>query len=172
MERKRTLTEENEVSSEKNKMLQRINKMGGVSMLPNQNQSSAFATPLPPHLTSLSDDDSINNEFIQNVVPTRSVKSTFFFASVFYKSFFLLKTPTPAPPVQFVPPVYHHHHHPPPQPLIQQPNLYSPQQTLHDYNSRPGSSMGGMGYPQVSMWPPSQYAQSTPNGKHIFIYMN
>ncbi len=63
-------------NNEKNKMLQRIGKMGGKSMLSNQNQPSAFATPLPPHLTVLSDDDSINNEFIQNVAsppPPRSV---------------------------------------------------------------------------------------------------
>jgi hypothetical protein len=54
-------------------MLQLINKMGGVSMLANKSQTSAFAAPLPPHLPSLSDDDSINNELIQNIVPTRSV---------------------------------------------------------------------------------------------------
>jgi len=69
-------------NNEKNKMLQRIGKMGGKSMLSNQNQPSAFATPLPPHLTVLSDDDSINNEFIQNVAspPPRSViKNVWFF---------------------------------------------------------------------------------------------
>ncbi|CAF2503528.1 unnamed protein product [Rotaria sp. Silwood2] len=149
-ERKRTITEENESNNEKTKMLQRINKMGGVSMLPNANQTSAFATPLPPQLPSLSDDDSINNELIQNVVSTRPVPTA---------------TALP-PPVQFVPPTYHPHphiHQSPPQPLIQQPTLYSAQQPLHDYNSRPGSSMSGMAYQQVSMWPPSQYPQNTPS---------
>jgi hypothetical protein len=51
-------------------MLQRINKMGGVSMLQNSSQSSAFTNTLPPHL---SDDDSINNEYIQTMVQPRSV---------------------------------------------------------------------------------------------------
>ncbi|CAF3639544.1 unnamed protein product [Adineta steineri] len=151
VERKRTITEDNENSSEKNKMLQRINRMGGVSMLPNQNQNqtSAFAAPMPPNLTSFSDDDSINNEFIQNVVvPPRSIT-------------------TPVPPVQFVQPAYHPHHHPQAQHLLQQSNMYTPQQPLHDYNNRPASSMGVMpgmgGYQQLSMWPPSQYPQTSPN---------
>lgn len=50
-------------------MLQRINRMGGVSMMPNQ--TSAFINPHAPHY---SDDDSISNEFIQNMVPPRTVK--------------------------------------------------------------------------------------------------
>ncbi|CAF3617892.1 unnamed protein product [Rotaria sordida] len=148
-ERKRTIAEENEVNNEKTKMLQRINKMGGVSMLPNSNQTSAFVTPLPPHLPLLSDDDSINNELIQNPVPIRPIPTT---------------TAQPLP-VQFVPPTHHHQHHHQSlsQPLIQQPTLYSTQQPLHDYNSRPTSSMSGMTYQQVSMWPHSQYPPHTPN---------
>jgi hypothetical protein len=51
-------------------MLQRIGKMGGVSMIPHQNQSSAFGAP---HQHPYSDDDSINNEFIQHNIPPRSV---------------------------------------------------------------------------------------------------
>lgn len=54
-------------------MLQRINKMGGVSMLPSQNQASAFATPLPTHLSGLSDDDSIINEYAHNIPPPQAV---------------------------------------------------------------------------------------------------
>ncbi|CAF0874127.1 unnamed protein product [Rotaria sp. Silwood1] len=146
-ERKRTITEENEANNEKTKMLQRINKMGGVSMLPNANQTSAFVTPLPSQLPLLNDDDSINNELIQNAAPARAISTTAL-----------------PPPVQFVPPTYHphpHHHQSLSQPLIQQPTLYSAQQPLHDYNSRPGSSMSGMAYQQVSMWPPSQYPVNT-----------
>jgi hypothetical protein len=56
------------------------------------------------------------------------------------------------------------------------------QQPLHDYSNRPGtyslqikkicffcagSSMGGMGYQQVSMWPQQQYPPPTPNSKNI-----
>ncbi|UJR38405.1 hypothetical protein I4U23_031074 [Adineta vaga] len=144
-ERKRTITEDNE----KNKLLERVSKMGGVSMFPNPNQSSAFATPLPPHVSALSDDDSINNEFIQHAAPAPPS----------------ISMQTPVPPVQFVPPTYHHMNHPPHPSLIQPTNLYSPQQTLHDYNSRPGSSMGmgGMPYQQQPMWHPSQYSQNSSN---------
>ncbi|CAF1530562.1 unnamed protein product [Adineta ricciae] len=147
-ERKRTITEDNDGNNEKNKLLQRINRMGGVSMLPNQNQSSAFVTPLPPQTSTFSDDDSIHNEFIQNVTPAP-----------------IVPVQAAMPPVQYVPPTYHHMHHPPHQSLIQQPNLYTPQQPLHDYNSRPGSSMGmgAMGYQQSPMWHHSQYPQTTPN---------
>jgi hypothetical protein len=56
------------------------------------------------------------------------------------------------------------------------------QQPLHDYSNRPGtyslqikkiffcyagSSMAGMGYQQVSMWPQQQYPPATPNSKNI-----
>ena len=77
--------------------------------------------------------------------------------------------------MQFVPPQYHYPHHhplPPHQPSIPQPNLYSPQQALHEYNSRPGSSMA---YSQVSMWPQSShYPQNPPNSKaytHKLFYL-
>jgi hypothetical protein len=55
-------------------MLERMKRMGGRAMLPDQNQTSAFAAPPPPHLSTLSDDDSINNEYVQHTVPTRSVR--------------------------------------------------------------------------------------------------
>ncbi|CAF1612854.1 unnamed protein product [Rotaria magnacalcarata] len=150
VERKHTITEENETNDDKNKMLQRINRMGGVSMLPNSNQTSAFTNPHQHQLPTLGDDDSINNEFIQNAVSSRSIP-----------------TATIPPPVQFVPPMYQHQHHHQHQqtashPLIQQPVLYPVQQPLHDYNSRPGSSMSGMAYQQVAMWPSSQYLPTTP----------
>ena len=61
-------------NDEKNKLLQRINKMGGKSMLHNSNQISAFATPLPGHLPPLSDDDSISNELLHNAVSPKIVK--------------------------------------------------------------------------------------------------
>lgn len=69
IEPKHTHNEDRE-NNKKNEMLQRIGKMGGVSML--QNQSSAFAAPHHPHY---SDDDSINNEYIQNMVSQRSVRT-------------------------------------------------------------------------------------------------
>ena len=58
-----------------------------------------------------------------------------------------MQVQAPPPPVQFVPPTYHHpqqqqqlqQHHHPHAPLQHQP-IYSPQQPLHDYNSRPGKS--------------------------------
>lgn len=54
-----------------------------------------------------------------------------------------------------------------PQALMQQPNMYPPQQQpMQDYMGRPTSSMPGMPYQQPSMWPQSQYPpQPTPNGK-------
>jgi hypothetical protein len=68
VEQKRAVAEEHDHDKEKNKMLQRINRMGGVSMMHNP---SAFVTTHPHHL---SDDDSINNEFIQNIGPARTVR--------------------------------------------------------------------------------------------------
>lgn len=132
-----------QVTAEKNKMLQRIHKIG-VSMLPNQNPTSAFVHPTAIHLPVLSDDDLVNNELAQNIVPQRSV-------SIRNKKrieeiaicFFLLKIPTTVtvpPPVQFVPPTYPHHHPSPSQPLIQQPTMYSAPQPVHEYNSRPGKN--------------------------------
>ncbi|CAF4322449.1 unnamed protein product [Rotaria socialis] len=78
-----------------------------------------------------------------------------------------MPTATIPPPVQFVPPMYQHQHQLHHQQaashsLIQQPLLYPVQQPLHDYNSRPGSSMSGMAYQQVAMWPSSQYLPATP----------
>lgn len=78
--------------------------------------------------------------------------------------------------MQFVPPQYHYPHHhplPPHQPSIPQPNLYSPQQALHGYDSsRPNSSMA---YPQVPMWTqPSHYPQNPPNSNpytHKLFYL-
>lgn len=130
IERKRAIPEDDE-NEEKNRMLHRINKMGGKSMIHNPNQPSAFAHP-----HHLSDDDSINNEYIQHGVPSRSVRKIkqMNFLQVFY--LILLKIPTPGPPVQFVQPGYHH-----PQTLMQHPHLYPPQQQqqpLYDYTNRPG----------------------------------
>lgn len=56
-------------NDEKNKMLQRINRIGGKSMIHISNPASAF---VHPH--QFSDDDSINNEFIQHVPTPRSVR--------------------------------------------------------------------------------------------------
>jgi len=69
VETKRTHNEDHE-NNEKNEMLRRIGRMGGVSML--QNQPSAFVTPHHPHY---SDEDSISNEYIQNMVSQRSVRT-------------------------------------------------------------------------------------------------
>lgn len=53
-------------------MLQRINKMGGVSMLPQSNNPSAFVPAAAPHLNVMSDDDSIINEYLPNQTVIRS----------------------------------------------------------------------------------------------------
>ena len=53
-------------------MLQRISKMGGVAMIHNPHQPSAFVNPYGPHLA---DDDSISGEFMQNMGPMRTVRS-------------------------------------------------------------------------------------------------
>ena len=61
-----------------------------------------------------------------------------------------------------------------PQSLIQQPNMYPPQQQpgpMQDYMGRPGSSMTGMPYQQAPMWPQSQYpSQPTQNGKNEILF--
>lgn len=55
-------------------MLQRISRMGGVAMIHHPHHPSAFAASNPHQF---SDDDSITNEYIQNIATPRSVRSIF-----------------------------------------------------------------------------------------------
>jgi hypothetical protein len=53
-------------------MIQRIGKMGGIAMIHNPHQPSAFVTTYPPHLM---DEDSISGEFMHTMGPARAVRS-------------------------------------------------------------------------------------------------
>ena len=165
--------------------MQRINKMGGVSMLSNTTASSAFTAPTL--VTSLSDDDSINNETISQVIPSRLVTEQ--------PSSFRLIFRTSSTPCRF-PHRQQHFHHPSSslrQPITIHIHRYRSRQSIRRTNSNlctiitvdqvftsgssdvlnlfsrmsKGSSMGGMGYSQMPIWSPGPYPQPSPNGKAI-----
>ena len=70
VETRRAVPEEHGNERERNRILERINRMGGVSMIHHGHQASAFAASMPHHY---SDDDSITNEYMQNIGTPRSV---------------------------------------------------------------------------------------------------
>ena len=65
------ITEEQETENERARLIQRMNRMGGVSMMHHQHPTSAFVTSIPHHF---SDDDSITHEYIQNIGTPRTVR--------------------------------------------------------------------------------------------------
>lgn len=72
------MSEEQENERERHRLLERINRMGGVSMIHHPHQASAFAASISHQY---SDDDSITNEYIQNIGTPRSVRLVFAFSS-------------------------------------------------------------------------------------------